>query len=58
MNRLKWETLKILIFFDDEDTRYSDCGAKMGQYHHVGCDCEICPVCGGQLIGCDCEHDE
>lgn len=45
-------------FLDDEDTRCGDCGAKMGQYHHVGCDCEICPVCGGQLIGCDCAYDE
>ena len=35
--------------------RCGDCGALMGHYHHWGCDCERCPVCGMQLIGCDCE---
>ena len=37
------------------DARCHDCGALMGHYHHWGCDCERCPVCGLQLIGCDCE---
>ncbi len=32
----------------------SHCNAGMGQFHHLGCDAERCPVCGGQLIGCDC----
>jgi len=34
-----------------------DCGAETGYYHHAGCDCERCPVCGGQLISCDCLLD-
>lgn len=34
--------------------RCHDCGAKVGQYHHPGCDVEECPGCGGQLIGCEC----
>lgn len=29
-----------------------DCGVESGQYHVEGCDLEICPKCGGQLIGC------
>ncbi len=33
----------------------SECNAIMGKYHHWGCDQEICPVCGLQLISCDCE---
>ena len=32
-----------------------DCGAKLGRYHHANCDVEQCPICGGQLIGCNCE---
>lgn len=31
-----------------------DCGATYGQYHTFGCDTEVCPCCGGQLISCDC----
>ena len=24
-------------------------------FHHMNCDVEECPICGGQLIGCDCD---
>ena len=40
---------------DNHDVRCGDCGAKYGHYHHPGCDCERCPVCGGQMIGCCCD---
>lgn len=35
--------------------RCGDCGVARGQYHHVGCDLEACPVCGEQLISCSCD---
>lgn len=45
-------------FYEDcEGDRCGDCNAKYGHYHHAGCDCEQCPVCGGQLISCDCLDD-
>src|SRR5881398_2351804 len=35
-----------------------DCNAKIGNYHHVGCDWEECPNCEEQLLSCDCEQSE
>jgi len=31
-----------------------DCNATRGQYHHLGCDMERCPICWEQLISCGC----
>lgn len=45
-------------FGEAPGTRCTDCGAMMGHYHHPGCDNERCPVCGGQLITCDCQDEE
>lgn len=38
----------------DAETQCTDCGAKHGHSHHFRCDCEVCPVCGGQLLSCGC----
>ena len=40
---------------DDVDSLCTDCGSKHGYYHHDGCDCEYCPVCGRQLLTCGCD---
>lgn len=46
---------KITIASQADDYRCCDCGAKWGHYHHLGCDMETCPKCGGLLLACDCE---
>ena len=37
--------------------RCSDCAVRLGGVHHLGCDQERCPACGGQALSCEC-HDE
>jgi hypothetical protein len=39
---------------DNPGGRCGDCGARHKMQHHIGCDMEICPKCGHQLISCDC----
>ncbi len=29
-----------------------ECGCEIGEVHHVGCDLEECPRCGGQFLSC------
>jgi len=41
----------------DSDRTCGDCGVAAGQYHHSGCDLEICPRCRGQAISCNCGDD-
>lgn len=38
--------------------RCSDCGVAPGGFHHLGCDLQRCPVCGGQMFTCGCRFDE
>jgi len=33
-----------------------DCDIIEGQIHEYGCDMEMCPFCGGQLIVCGCSY--
>jgi len=46
-------------YFDSND-RYHDCNIenKEGNIHHFGCDIDRCPICGEQLIYCDCLDDK
>ena len=40
-----------------ETTPCHDCGVLKGDLHVPSCDVEECPVCGRQLISCDCEFE-
>ena len=31
-----------------------ECGARPGNVHRRGCDVELCPYCGDQLVRCRC----
>jgi len=34
--------------------RCPECNVVPGGNHHLNCDQEHCPKCGGQLVSCDC----
>lgn len=34
------------------------CHAVTGELHELGCPVEVCPWCGGQLIGCSCRFEQ
>ena len=36
----------------------ADCAVFKNEFHVPGCDGEECPVCGGQLLSCNCPFDE
>lgn len=55
--RIKVGDEKDLLYAGMIDIVCHDCGAKEGHYHHIGCDSETCPVCGEQLIGCECDSE-
>ena len=42
----------------EELKKCQDCATEPFFPHKEGCDTELCSVCGGQRLGCDCEgHD-
>lgn len=49
----KW-MLRSSEHFDEKSGRCHDCNVIHGRIHHYGCDVERCPMCGDQLISCDC----
>jgi len=57
----KFERIKFGDESDDwgkESGSCNDCGVKVGQIHHWGCDIERCPKCNGQAMDClECGKD-
>ena len=42
-------------YLPEPNERCMDCGVMPGGFHHPGCDCETCPICGGRVMGA-CQH--
>ena len=45
-------------FGEDSEHPCHDCNVTVGQFHHLGCDNERCPICGEQAAFCDCPKEE
>jgi len=41
----------------EPDDTCVNCEVAIGEYHHPGCDFEMCPNCGEQLLFCGCSPD-
>jgi hypothetical protein len=54
----KTEPIPVMEYQVHENGRCVDCAAKVGEYHHPGCDQEACSICGLQVIGCDCDYSD
>lgn len=54
--KLKFGTDDDYYHWADEKNRCPDCGAKLGYYHHSGCDMEICPRCDNMSADCICTN--
>ena len=52
--KLKFGTDDDYYHWADKRNRCSDCGAKLGYYHHSGCEMNICPKCGNMAASCIC----
>ena len=50
--------LPAVPFESPEGERCEDCGVATGGYHHPGCEEELCPKCGRQLITCGCLREK
>jgi hypothetical protein len=37
-------------------TRVLGCGITAPNFHHAGCEFEMCPACEGELTACECEY--
>lgn len=46
------EVLARIPHSDPDGEKCHDCWVVCGAFHHPGCDAELCPICGGQLISC------
>jgi len=57
-------TVRRIRYGDEFAPRYRmkkncrSCGVRWGQIHVPGCSVEICPLCAGQLLSCDCPIEQ
>jgi primosomal protein N' len=52
----QYERIRYTTYDGKREHTCPECGITALNFHHAGCELEICPPCEGQLAGCECEY--
>jgi hypothetical protein len=52
----RYERIRYTTYDGRREHTCPGCGISAPNFHHAGCEFEICPACEGELVGCDCEY--
>ena len=52
INGEEYQRIRVVESPYDEGEPLCECGCEIGEVHHVDCDLEECPRCGGQFLSC------
>jgi hypothetical protein len=52
----RYERIRYTTYDGKREHTGPGCGISAPNFHHAGCELELCPACEGQLADCECEY--